>query len=96
MFEELELIDSVKITKTEAKNSFGDSAVYMEKFLQNPRHVEVQVISDGEGNAVHLGDRDCSLQRRHQKVIEEAPAANIPDESRQKILQSCVDACITS
>tara|TARA_Y100000813_G_scaffold9138_1_gene6776 strand:+ start:334 stop:1674 length:1341 start_codon:yes stop_codon:yes gene_type:complete len=94
VFEELELIDSVKITKTEAKNSFGDSTVYMEKFLQNPRHVEVQVISDGEGNAVHLGDRDCSLQRRHQKVIEEAPAANIPEESRQKILQSCVDACI--
>ena len=94
VFEELELIDSVKITKTEAKNSFGDSTVYMEKFLQNPRHVEVQVISDGEGNAVHLGDRDCSLQRRHQKVIEEAPAANIPEESRQKILQSCDDACI--
>ena len=94
VFEESELIDSVKITKTEAKNSFGDSTVYMEKFLQNPRHVEVQVISDGEGNAVHLGDRDCSLQRRHQKVIEEAPAANIPEESRQKILQSCVDACI--
>ena len=94
VFEELELIDSVKITKTEAKNSFGDSTVYMEKFLQNPRHVEVQVISDGEGNAVHLGDRDCSLQRRHQKVIEEAPAANIPEEIRQKILQSCVDACI--
>ena len=94
VFEESELIDSVKITKTEAKNSFGDSTVYMEKFLQNPRHVEVQVISDGEGNAVHLGDRDCSLQRRHQKVIEEAPAANIPEKSRQKILQSCVDACI--
>ena len=94
VFEEPELIDSVKITKTEAKNSFGDSTVYMEKFLQNPRHVEVQVISDGEGNAVHLGDRDCSLQRRHQKVIEEAPAANIPGENRQKILQSCVDACI--
>ena len=94
VFEELELIDSVKITKTEAKNSFGDSTVYMEKFLQNPRHVEVQVISAGEGNAVHLGDRDCSLQRRHQKVIEEAPAANIPEERRQKILQSCVDACI--
>ena len=94
VFEELELIDSVKITKTEAKNSFGDSTVYMEKFLQNPRHVEVQVISDGEGNAVHLGDRDCSLQRRHQKVIEEAPAANIPEKSKQKILQSCVDACI--
>ena len=94
VFEESQLIDSVKITKTEAKNSFGDSTVYMEKFLQNPRHVEVQVISDGEGNAVHLGDRDCSLQRRHQKVIEEAPAANIPEKSRQKILQSCVDACI--
>ena len=68
--DEESLIDSVKITKTEAKNSFGDDTVYMEKFLQNPRHVEVQVLSDGKGNAIHLGDRDCSLQRRHQKVIE--------------------------
>ncbi len=92
--DEESLIDSVKITKTEAKNSFGDDTVYMEKFLQNPRHVEVQVLSDGKGNAIHLGDRDCSLQRRHQKVIEEAPASNIPEESRSKILQSCVDACI--
>ena len=92
--DEESLIDSVKITKTEAKNSFGDDTVYMEKFLQNPRHVEVQVLSDGKGNAIHLGDRDCSLQRRHQKVIEEAPASNIPEESRSKILQSCVDACV--
>ena len=92
--DEESLIDLVKITKTEAKNSFGDDTVYMEKFLQNPRHVEVQVLSDGKGNAIHLGDRDCSLQRRHQKVIEEAPASNIPEESRSKILQSCVDACI--
>ena len=66
----------------------------MEKFLEDPRHVEVQVIADGQGNALHLGDRDCSLQRRHQKVIEEAPAPNIPKAARDAVLKACVEACI--
>jgi acetyl-CoA carboxylase biotin carboxylase subunit len=66
----------------------------MEKFLENPRHVEVQVMSDGQGNAIHLYDRDCSLQRRHQKVLEEAPAPGIPDDIRNAVYKSCVDACI--
>ncbi|MFL0801780.1 MAG: acetyl-CoA carboxylase biotin carboxylase subunit [Agarilytica sp.] len=88
------LWQSVQITKNEAGVVFGDPTVYMEKFLQNPRHVEVQVMSDGQGNAVHLFDRDCSLQRRHQKVLEEAPAPGIPEDIRQKVYASCVNACI--
>jgi len=88
------LVNSVTITKTEAAAAFGDGTVYMEKFLQNPRHVEVQVLSDGQGNAIHLGDRDCSLQRRHQKVIEEAPAPGIPEDARQAVFESCVNACV--
>jgi acetyl-CoA carboxylase biotin carboxylase subunit len=92
--DEESLVNSVQITKTEAAAAFGDGTVYMEKFLQNPRHVEVQVLSDGQGNAIHLGDRDCSLQRRHQKVIEEAPAPGIPEEARQAVFASCVEACI--
>lgn len=91
---EEELIQSIAITKAEAKGAFGDDTVYMEKFLQNPRHVEIQVMSDGQGGAIHLGDRDCSLQRRHQKVLEEAPAPGIPDDVRARVQQSCVDACI--
>ena len=74
VYDESELIKSAKLTRTEAGAAFGNPMVYLEKFLTNPRHVEVQVLSDGQGNAIHLGDRDCSLQRRHQKVIEEAPA----------------------
>lgn len=92
--EEEELIQSIAITKAEAKAAFGDDTVYMEKFLQNPRHVEIQVMSDGQGGAIHLGDRDCSLQRRHQKVLEEAPAPGIPDGVRAEVQQSCVNACI--
>ena len=88
------LLNAVSITKTEAAAAFGDGTVYMEKFLQNPRHVEVQILSDGQGSAIHLGDRDCSLQRRHQKVIEEAPAPGIPEEARQAVFESCVNACI--
>ena len=88
------LVNSVTITKTEAQAAFGDGTVYMEKFLQNPRHVEVQVLSDGQGHAIHLGDRDCSLQRRHQKVLEEAPAPGIPSEARQAVFDSCTNACI--
>ena len=87
-------VNAVAITKAEATAAFGDGTVYMEKFLQNPRHVEVQVLSDGQGHAIHLGDRDCSLQRRHQKVLEEAPAPGIPEEARQAVFESCVNACI--
>ncbi|MCB1669246.1 MAG: acetyl-CoA carboxylase biotin carboxylase subunit [Porticoccaceae bacterium] len=88
------LLNSIQVTKTEARTAFGDDTVYMEKFLQNPRHVEVQVLSDGQGNAIHLGDRDCSLQRRHQKVLEEAPAPGIPEDARNEVLSACVRACI--
>ncbi len=88
------LMNSIHLTKTEAKNAFGDDTVYMEKYLQNPRHVEVQILSDGQGNAIHLGDRDCSLQRRHQKVLEEAPAPGIDEAARQEVFASCVKACI--
>lgn len=88
------LLSSVSITQGEAAAAFGDGTVYMEKFLQNPRHVEVQVLADGQGNAIHLYDRDCSLQRRHQKVLEEAPAPQLDEEARAKVLKSCTDACI--
>jgi acetyl-CoA carboxylase biotin carboxylase subunit len=91
---EAALLNAISVTKSEAGAAFGDSTVYMEKFLQNPRHVEIQVMSDGQGNAIHLGDRDCSLQRRHQKVLEEAPAPGIPDAVRAQVQQSCVPACI--
>ena len=92
--EESALINAISITKTEAAAAFGDGTVYMEKFLQNPRHVEVQILADGQGHAIHLGDRDCSLQRRHQKVLEEAPAPGIPEDARQAVFDSCVNACI--
>ncbi len=88
------LLNSIHVTKAEAGAAFGDDTVYLEKFLQNPRHVEVQILSDGQGNAIHLGDRDCSLQRRHQKVIEEAPAPHIPEEARQSVYAACIKACI--
>ncbi|SEG72336.1 acetyl-CoA carboxylase biotin carboxylase subunit [Marinobacterium lutimaris] len=91
---EAHLINAIQVTRSEAKAAFGDETVYMEKFLEKPRHVEVQVLADGQGNAIHLYDRDCSLQRRHQKVVEEAPAPGIDPEARKKVLQSCVDACI--
>ncbi|GGH95750.1 acetyl-CoA carboxylase biotin carboxylase subunit [Pseudomonas fluvialis] len=91
---EEDLIKSAKLTRTEAGAAFGNPMVYLEKFLGNPRHVEVQVLSDGQGNAIHLYDRDCSLQRRHQKVIEEAPAPQIDEKARAEVLKRCVDACI--
>jgi acetyl-CoA carboxylase, biotin carboxylase subunit len=91
---EAALMSSIQMTKIEAKTAFGDDTVYMEKFLQNPRHVEVQIMSDGQGHAIHLGDRDCSLQRRHQKVLEEAPAPHIPQAAREEVYRSCVKACI--
>ncbi|WP_086930949.1 acetyl-CoA carboxylase biotin carboxylase subunit [Agarilytica rhodophyticola] len=87
------LFNSIQITKSEALAAFGDATVYMEKFLQNPRHVEVQIMSDGQGNTIHLYDRDCSLQRRHQKVMEEAPAPGIPMEIKQEVFDSCIKAC---
>ncbi|MBG7065666.1 acetyl-CoA carboxylase biotin carboxylase subunit [Pseudomonas aeruginosa] len=94
VYDESELIKSAKLTRTEAGAAFGNPMVYLEKFLTNPRHVEVQVLSDGQGNAIHLGDRDCSLQRRHQKVIEEAPAPGIAEKARQEVFARCVQACI--
>ena len=81
------------VTQSEAAAAFGSDKVYIEKFLENPRHVEVQVLADSHGNAIHLGDRDCSLQRRHQKVIEEAPAPGIPEAARQEVYDACVNAC---
>ncbi|MCC6374678.1 MAG: acetyl-CoA carboxylase biotin carboxylase subunit, partial [Moraxellaceae bacterium] len=90
---EEDVLNSLAVTQSEAKAAFGDDTVYMEKFLQHPRHVEIQVLGDGEGNAIHLGDRDCSLQRRHQKVVEEAPAPHIPQQIRQEVAASCVKAC---
>ncbi len=89
-----ELAHGIAMTRSEAKSAFGDDTLYMEKFLQKPRHIEIQVLADGQGNAVHLGDRDCSLQRRHQKVVEEAPAPGIPSELREQVAQRCVDACL--
>jgi acetyl-CoA carboxylase biotin carboxylase subunit len=90
---EAALLKAIHVTQTEAKSFFGDGTVYLEKFLENPRHVEIQVIGDGQGNAICLGDRDCSLQRRHQKVIEEAPAPGIPDDVRKDITNTCIQAC---
>ena len=92
--EESSLISSIALTKAESKAAFGDDTVYLEKFLGNPRHVEIQVLADGQGQAIHLGDRDCSLQRRHQKVIEEAPAPLIPDDLRNEVAAACTQACI--
>lgn len=88
------LISSVEVTQAEAAAAFGSEVVYLEKFLQKPRHVEIQVIADGQGNAIHLGDRDCSLQRRHQKVLEEAPAPGIPQHLREEVAEACVNACL--
>ena len=91
---EAHLANAITMTKSEAKAAFGNDMVYMEKFLENPRHVEIQVLADGQGNAIHLGERDCSMQRRHQKVVEEAPAPGITPELRAQIGKVCVDACI--
>lgn len=87
------LINSIAMTRTEAEAAFGNAKVYMEKFLENPRHIEIQVLGDGQGNAIHLGERDCSMQRRHQKVLEEAPAPGITAEKRAYIGGRCVKAC---
>lgn len=88
------LIESIALTKQEADAAFGNSNVYMEKFLTNPRHIEIQILADEHGHAIHLGERDCSMQRRHQKVIEEAPAPGISDAQRQEIGGRCAKACV--
>lgn len=90
---EMALHNAISTTRSEAAAAFGNATVYMEKFLENPRHIEIQVMADHNGNAIHLGERDCSMQRRHQKVIEEAPAPGITEEQRAQIGKVCVDAC---
>ena len=88
-----DLLSAISLTQTEAKANFGSAVVYLEKYLQHPRHIEIQVLSDTHGHAIYLGERDCSMQRRHQKVIEEAPAPGITDEQRQQIGEACATAC---
>ena len=90
---EAALLNAVSMTKTEAKTAFGNPSVYLEKFLENPRHIEIQVLADEHRNAVWLGERDCSMQRRHQKIIEEAPAPGIARRFIERIGDRCADAC---
>ena len=87
------LLNAISLTRNEAHSGFGDDRLYMEKYLENPRHVEFQVLADEHGNAIHLGERDCSMQRRHQKVVEEAPAPGITERQRNKLGQRVAEAC---
>ncbi len=87
------LLTAVTTTRTEAGAAFGNPTVYMEKFLENPRHIEIQILADQHGHAIYLGERDCSMQRRHQKVIEEAPAPGIDRKAIAKVGEACVEAC---
>ena len=91
---ESELAAAIALTKSEAGQFFKNDMVYMEKYLENPRHIEIQVLADGQGTALYLGERDCSMQRRHQKVVEEAPAPGITEEMRKFIGERCVRACL--
>jgi acetyl-CoA carboxylase biotin carboxylase subunit len=90
---EAALLNAVNLTRSEAQAAFANPVVYLERYLEQPRHIEIQVLADAHKNAVHLGERDCSLQRRHQKVLEEAPAPELPTKLRDKIGERCVDAC---
>lgn len=91
---EAALLNAIALTRSEAKSAFNNDTVYMEKFLENPRHIEIQVLADGQGHAIHLGERDCSLQRRHQKIVEEATAPGLTKKERDTIGQCCVQACL--
>lgn len=88
-----ELLNAIAMTRAEAKAAFGDGTIYMEKYLRTPRHIEIQILGDGAGYAIHLGERDCSMQRRHQKILEESPALHITAQERNQIGMLCVDAC---
>src|SRR3954467_14224161 len=90
---EAALLNAVNMTRAEAQAAFANPVIYLEKYLERPRHIEVQILADAHKNAIHLGERDCSLQRRHQKVMEEAPAPDLPPKLREKIGERCVEAC---
>jgi len=90
---EAALLNAVMMTRSEAQAAFANPVVYLEKYLEQPRHIEFQVLADGQKNAIHLGERDCSLQRRHQKIVEEAPAPELPTKLRDKVGERCVEAC---
>ena len=90
---EAALVSAVNLTRAEAQAAFGNPMVYMEKYLENPRHIEIQVLCDGFKNAIYLGERDCSMQRRHQKILEEAPAPEITEKLRVRVGERCVEAC---
>jgi len=90
---EASLRNAVSLTRSEAAAAFNNDTIYLEKYLENPRHIEIQVLGDNHGNIIHLGERDCSMQRRHQKVLEEAPATDIKEKVRRKIAEQCVESC---
>ena len=92
---EAHLLNAIALTRSEAKSTFNNDMIYMEKFLEDPRHIEFQVLADQHGNVVHLGERDCSMQRRHQKVLEEAPAPGISEETSDRMGKICAEACMT-